>query len=377
MIGTIIWWTVEGSWPHQLLEFPQLGPPQLPIDVISFRKALPLYADLLFLYILTLSGLVFSLSALANLIREDGTTPRNRWIFIICGLATVISGLFGGPPILLSPESTAGIKAGARTGLSSIVCGVLFGLSVFFAPVLKAIPSAATSPVLIIVGVFLFQNVIRVDWTLIKDSVPAFCILFFIPFTFSVLQGVAMGYLVYLVISLATGDLFYDAKRFWHEISIESFVEDGGYEYLSESDCPSPPEISCPVEGDSSRSLFYDARSVGAQFSSRSLTYDAIPDEEKYPLQGDIDDRIRNTSEVERQKRPRGGLKKVNEGIPIKKPYRGYSDEEIRRISSPRRQSMDGLDHSVQVHSGVLEMSSSPSPNQMARSLPGGSVTLI
>lgn len=365
MIGTIIWWALEGSWPGELLEFPHLGSPQLSLQLYDIRKALPLYADLLFLYILTLSGLVFSLSALANLIREDGTTPRNRWIFIICGLATVISGIFGGPPILLSPESTAGIKAGARTGLSSIVCGILFAVSVFFAPVLKAIPSAATSPVLIIVGVFLFQNVIRVDWTLIKDSVPAFCILFFIPFTYSVLQGVAMGYLVYSVISLATGDLIYDAKRFWRDLSTNPFLEDGGYEYLPEGGYPSPPDIESkyPFDVNSSRSLIHSSPTMRNYSSPRVSYYHALAGEEIMP--GPIDDRTVNNIVSKRS------------GIPIRKQYRGYSEDEIRRISSPRRQSMDGLDHSVQVHSGVLELSYSPSPKQVARSLPGPNMTLF
>ena len=73
MVATIIWWTIEDSWPSHLIEFPHLGTPQLVLHDAHIHSALPLFVDLLFLYILTLSGLVFSLSALANLIREDGT----------------------------------------------------------------------------------------------------------------------------------------------------------------------------------------------------------------------------------------------------------------------------------------------------------------
>lgn len=110
-----------------------------------------------------------------------------------------------GPPILVSPESAAGIKAGARTGLSTVVCGILFGISVFFWPLFKAVPAAGTAPLLIIVGVVLFNNVKRVDWTEMKNAVPAYCVLFFIPFTYSILRGVAFGYVVYIFITLFTG----------------------------------------------------------------------------------------------------------------------------------------------------------------------------
>lgn len=67
---------------------------------------------------------------------------RGRWLYIICGIMTIISGCCGGPPILISPESAAGIKAGARTGLSTVVAGVLFCLATFFAPLFQGIPTA-------------------------------------------------------------------------------------------------------------------------------------------------------------------------------------------------------------------------------------------
>jgi hypothetical protein len=430
LVGTVIWWTIENTWPLDLVEFPHLGYPQLILQDVQMGLAFPLYLDLLFLYILTLSGLVFSLSALADLIREDGTTPRNRWIFIICGLTTVLSGLLGGPPILLSPESTAGIKAGARTGLSSIVCGLLFALSVFFAPVLKAIPSAATSPVLIIVGVFLFQNVIRVDWTMIKHSVPAFCILFFIPFTYSVLEGVALGYFIYLVISLATGDLLYDLKIFWNDYSTDSEATLGGrYEAMEALDALSPPDIVHHRERSESRSLIYGTpprpcsllhdrhptpyfisplsfgeedtlrthenitrclpppgEADGRQQQQRSSIALAVKgergEEQKTRYDLESQQQCQGQGEVQQQK-SRGGLKKLGEGsIPIRSSSRRVpSDEDIRRISSsPRRLSMDGLDHGVQLNSGVFERSNrsfSPAANPMVSSLTGGSLSFM
>ena len=79
--------------------------------------------------------------------------------FSYTGLTTVLSGYFSGPPILISPESAAGIKAGAKTGVSTLVCGCLFGIATFFYPVFAAVPAAGTAPLLIMVGVMLFANV--------------------------------------------------------------------------------------------------------------------------------------------------------------------------------------------------------------------------
>lgn len=80
-------------------------------------------------------------------------TFLGRWIFILCGVSTIFSGFLNGPPILISPESTASIKGGAKTGLSTVVCGFCFLLSIFFSPIFGAIPAAGTSPTLIMIGV--------------------------------------------------------------------------------------------------------------------------------------------------------------------------------------------------------------------------------
>lgn len=90
--------------------------------------------------------------------------------FSYTGLTTVLSGYFSGPPILISPESAAGIKAGAKTGVSTLVCGCLFGIATFFYPVFAAVPAAGTAPLLIMVGVMLFANV-KVSNTMIYSDI--------------------------------------------------------------------------------------------------------------------------------------------------------------------------------------------------------------
>lgn len=167
--------------------------------------------DLTFLYILYLSGLIPTFTDLSGLQRSDGTTPRGRWFFIIAGLMTILSGIFSSAPILISPESSAGIKAGAKTGLSTFVCGVLFLSTIFFSPVFRAVPAAATSPLLMMIGIILFQDVNRINWRDIEDAAPAFVVVFFIPFTYNIISGVAIGYIVYIIMGIFTGTL---KKRF-------------------------------------------------------------------------------------------------------------------------------------------------------------------
>jgi adenine/guanine/hypoxanthine permease len=212
--GTIVWWTYDDSWPKSVASVPKVSLFE-GFSSENYQDVILLTIDLLFLYILTLSGLVSSLSTLAGLVRSDNTTPRNRWLFIVCGLCTCLSGLLSGPPILISPESASGIKGGAKTGLSTIVCGLLFAVSVFFNPIFRHVPSAATAPLLIAVGVILFQNVQKLNWKLITDSMPAYFVLFFIPFTYSILQGVAIGYVMYLILGVFTGQIFYSALDLW------------------------------------------------------------------------------------------------------------------------------------------------------------------
>ena len=88
-----------------------------------------------------------------------GISDFSNCLSVSPGLTTVLSGYFSGPPILISPESAAGIKAGAKTGVSTLVCGILFAIATFFYPIFAAVPAAGTAPLLIMVGVMLFANV--------------------------------------------------------------------------------------------------------------------------------------------------------------------------------------------------------------------------
>lgn len=212
IFGTFVWWIISHEWPEALVARPEAE--HEPGLHSSSPQVVLLIFNLLFLYILTLNGLARSLSDLAGLTKKSGAIPRAGWLFIVCGLSTVLSGYFSGPPILISPESAAGIKAGAKTGFSTLVCGILFAISTFFYPVFAAVPAAGTAPLLIMVGIVLFANVKRIDWTVYQDAVPAYCVLFFIPFTYSILRGVAFGYVIYVFLGFFTGQMITNTEEF-------------------------------------------------------------------------------------------------------------------------------------------------------------------
>jgi xanthine/uracil/vitamin C permease (AzgA family) len=211
MVGTVLWWIVDNAWPEGLILDPHTqnhegDPTNNGITLLVF--------NLFFLFILTLNGLARSLSDLGGLTKPNGAIPRGKFLFLVCGLTTMLSGYMSGPPVLISPETAAGIKAGAKTGLSTLVCGVLFGVAAFFSPLFAAVPPAGTAPLLIMVGVMMFGNGKRIDWTDYKLAVPAYCVLFFIPFTYSILRGVAFGYIIYILIGLFTGDMIENTLNF-------------------------------------------------------------------------------------------------------------------------------------------------------------------
>lgn len=214
--GTVVWWLYVKEELTTVVSAPILcfGGLSSVMTTDRWTPIVYLSVELFFLYVLTLNGLMRSLSDMGHLTKPDGAVPGGRWLYIICGASTVISGLIGAFPVLISPESAAGIKAGARTGLSTCVCGLLFGVSAFLGPLFAAVPHAGTAPLLILIGVLLFQNTQRIDWADSRFAVPAFCCLFFIPFTYSLSRGVYLAFLLYITIGVFTDAFWADVRNF-------------------------------------------------------------------------------------------------------------------------------------------------------------------
>jgi AGZA family xanthine/uracil permease-like MFS transporter len=209
--GTFLWWSSQNAWPNSIASLPDFsgdffGP-------FHDTNGILVTFEMIFLIILTLFGLAKALCELAYITTTFEAIPKGRLLLVIIGLTNIGSGFIYGPPIILSPECASGIKAGARTGLSSVVAGMIFLLSVFFAPLFTAIPSAATSPVLIMIGMILFQNVKYIDFSS-KYGIAAFITLTLIPFTDSIMGGLGFGYATFFIISFLNGDVKENAEKF-------------------------------------------------------------------------------------------------------------------------------------------------------------------
>ncbi len=141
----------------------------------------------------------------ADLIDQKGE-PRNvKQSLIVDALATTVSGIFGTSSGTAYIESAAGVEQGGRTGMTAVVAGLLFIPFMFLSPLLSVVPSIATAPALILVGVFMMKPVIKINWSKFDDAIPAFFGMILIPLTYSITQGIIWGFISWTIIKVAIG----------------------------------------------------------------------------------------------------------------------------------------------------------------------------
>lgn len=119
-------------------------------------------------------------------------------------ISTIVCGLFGTSPSVSTVETAAGITAGGRTGLTSVVTGLLFLVSLFFMPYIKLVPDTAIAPILIIIGGLMLTNVVNIDFSDFTEAFPAFLIIIMIPLTYSIVDGIAFGFIAYPLVKIFT-----------------------------------------------------------------------------------------------------------------------------------------------------------------------------
>jgi AGZA family xanthine/uracil permease-like MFS transporter len=150
-------------------------------------------------------GTLVAVTERAGLIAEDHTIPRLDKIFFADATSTVVGALAGTSTVTSYIESSAGVAAGGRTGVTAITTGLLFLVAIFVAPVVGAIPDFATAPALILVGALMVAGSARIDWEEPRVAVPAFLTLVTIPLTYSIATGLSFGIISFAVLELATG----------------------------------------------------------------------------------------------------------------------------------------------------------------------------
>lgn len=141
----------------------------------------------------------------ADLLEENGEPRNMKESLIVDAFSTTISGLAGTSSGTAYIESATGVEEGGRTGLTAIVSGLLFIPFMFFSPLLSIVPSIATAPALILVGVFMMKTVTKINWDKLDDAIPAFFGMILIPLTYSITQGIIWGFISWTIIKLFTG----------------------------------------------------------------------------------------------------------------------------------------------------------------------------
>ena len=145
---------------------------------------------------------IFSEEDEASLEGSSGMKSKMDKALFADSTATTIGAIFGTSNVTTYVESAAGIGAGGRTGLTSVVVAILFAVSAFFAPVLSAIPSAATAPALIVVGIMMLSSFKEVKWDELEEAVPAFFAGIFMALCYSISYGIAAGFIFYIIVKL-------------------------------------------------------------------------------------------------------------------------------------------------------------------------------
>lgn len=138
---------------------------------------------------------------------KDGKIPRAKKAFLGDAIATTVGSMFGTSPSTAYVESSTGVAAGGRTGLTATVVAILFAASIFFSPLISAISSvqAITAPVLIIVGCFMMEGLAKVSWKIFDEAFPAFAIILTMPLTSSISTGIAIGFITYPLMKVFSG----------------------------------------------------------------------------------------------------------------------------------------------------------------------------
>jgi AGZA family xanthine/uracil permease-like MFS transporter len=150
-------------------------------------------------------GTLVAVTERAKLMAPDHSIPRLNRIFFADATATIVGSLAGTSTVTSYIESSAGVEAGGRTGVTAIVTGLLFLLSLFIAPLIGAIPGYATSPALILVGALMLTGLGKIEWSEPNIAIPSFLTLTMIPLTWSIADGLSFGLTSYALIQLLTG----------------------------------------------------------------------------------------------------------------------------------------------------------------------------
>ena len=189
------------------LSIPSLSPIFCKLDfsgIFSLNFIVILFA-FLFVDLFDTIGTLIGVSAKADMLDENGKLPRIKGALMADAVATTVGAVIGTSTTTTFVESASGVSEGGRTGLTSVTTAILFGLSLFLSPIFLAIPSFATAPALIIVGLYMLTNVMNIDFSDMSEAIPCYICIIAMPFFYSISEGISMGVITYVALNLITG----------------------------------------------------------------------------------------------------------------------------------------------------------------------------
>ena len=189
------------------LSIPSLSPIFCKLDfsgIFSLNFIVILFA-FLFVDLFDTIGTLIGVSAKADMLDENGKLPRIKGALMADAVATTVGAVIGTSTTTTFVESASGVSEGGRTGLTSVTTAILFGLSRFLSPIFLAIPSFATAPALVIVGLYMLTNVTNIDFNDMSEAIPCYVCIIAMPFFYSISEGISMGVITYVALNLITG----------------------------------------------------------------------------------------------------------------------------------------------------------------------------
>lgn len=173
----------------------QIFGPEMAIIVFTF----------LFVDLFDTVGCLVGLAAKTDMLDENGKLPKAKQALFADAIGTTVGAVLGTSTVTTFVESASGMSEGGRTGLTAVVTGMLFLASLLFSPIFIAIPSQATAPVLILVGVMMASSMLKIDFHDMTEAIPAFLTIVMMPLAYSIAEGILFGVVSFAIIKLIAG----------------------------------------------------------------------------------------------------------------------------------------------------------------------------
>ena len=186
---------------------PEIAPTFMKLDILGALNIgmLTVIMSFLFVNLFDTTGTLLGVATRANLVNEDGKIDSLDRALKADSSASIFGTFFGCSPVTSYVESSAGVEAGGRTGLTAIFVGILFLFSMFFSPLASIIPPFATAGALIYVAILMLGGMEKLNWSSSTELLPALVIIVMIPLTFSIADGIALGFLTYIALKVFNG----------------------------------------------------------------------------------------------------------------------------------------------------------------------------